>query len=66
MDCRSTILINNNWIWLKIRTIGDYNYLKQITWREWFTLSRYDLGVYRRKNGKGYILRIGKSESIWG
>lgn len=65
MDCRSTILIDNNLIWVKIRTKADYNYKSQITWREWLSPSRYEVGLLSNKNGQGYRYWINKSKSIW-
>lgn len=42
MDCRSTILADNKFIFLIIHTNGDYNCKSQIERREWFNLLRYE------------------------
>ncbi len=42
MDCRSTILANNKFIFLMMHTNGDYNCKSQIQRHEWFNLLRYE------------------------
>lgn len=63
MDCRHTILINNRFLWVKIRTLCDYNNVSEITLKEWLQPMRYEIGFIRGFNG--YKWWINKSKSIW-
>jgi hypothetical protein len=65
MDVRRTILINNCLLIVSIKTIADYNDLTQITLREWVSVSRYSVGLFRRTDGKGYMLRFNWPRSAW-
>ncbi len=50
MDCRHSILINNDWLYLKINTSGDYIYKRNIPKKEWLQLWRYEIGFLGEKN----------------
>ena len=50
MDCRSTILVNNKFLFLMIHTDGDYNCKSQIGRHEWLNPLRYQFAV--RLQGK--------------
>ena len=64
MDCRHTILVNNNWLYVKINTSGDFNSARDIPLKEWFQIRRYSIGFFGRKNG-GRKFWINQSKSIW-
>lgn len=58
MYCTESILINNRWIWLSIRTSGDCNFLRQIQLRDLLRPSAYQLSLMRRADGNGYRFRV--------
>lgn len=58
MYCPESILINNRWCWLSIKTSGDFNYLRQIPLRDWLRPSAYELSILQRHNGNGYRYRL--------
>ena len=64
MDCRHTILVNNNLLYVCINTSGDFNFKRDIPLKEWFQLWRYEIGLLGVKNG-GRRWWINKSDSIW-
>lgn len=51
MHCPSTILVNNNWLWIHLSTDGDFNYKKHIPKTNWLNPFRYEVGVLGEKNG---------------
>ena len=53
MYCPSTILVNNNWLWVHLKTDGDFYKLRHIPLKNWINPKRYEIGIGGKRNGKG-------------
>ncbi len=52
MYCPSTILVNNDYLWVCLITDGDYIYKRFIPKTFWINPVRYEIGLGGCKNGK--------------
>lgn len=56
MYCPSTILVNNNWLWVHLKTDGDFYKLRHIPLKNWINPKRYEIGIGGKRNGKRPIM----------
>ena len=52
MYCPSTILVNNSWLWIHLKTDGDFNYKRKIPFSNWINPARYEIGIGGTRNGQ--------------
>ena len=50
MYCPSTILVNNNWLWVHLKTDGDFIFKRHIPITHWFNPFRYEIGLGGQRN----------------